>query len=865
MKTYAFIILIFAAITINAVAQCPITGIVVDDADGEPMAGVSVTIRDSAGKIKRFSTTKADGVFTLKAPDSPAGYRLEASLVGYAHRSFALDSISYPLTIRMAAEVYTLNEVSIRDKRLRAQGDTLSYNVGAFAQPQDKSIGDVLRHMPGIDVKPSGEVQYQGEAINKFYIEGTDMLGGKYGVATNGINHNDVGAVQVMENHQPLQVLSGTVFSDKAAINLKMKGHAKATWNVHGHLGGGWSWQPDGAVWDGELFALAIMPSMQSIITARANNTGEDLSPITTDFLGSSRGTSLTRYVNIALPSVPSLDSQRTLFNRSLIISSNNVFKARSGEIKVNLDYSFNRLTADARTVSTYYGGGDNGANRVISERRSGTDHTHSLSGSFSYETNQKTLYLNNTLKTNLDWDNVRLTTAGSFDNTQSACLPDYYVANNLKAIKRFAGKHLVTFASQIEWQSLPQTLTVIPNSNSAMRQHVSDYAFYTHESAAYAFVFKGINIGITAGIKANFRNFDTELSALPDGIPGLKCEALNTSNAAVYATPRFEYLLNTVDFTLEMPVTFARYGFNKALDASSQVYFSPEAKMVWSPINRLKLTLKGSAGRAPMDISKIHNSLIMSSYKSFAGGADDFYSNTFQRVSASAAFKNTGRGLFANATFGHSWNHSPYTMTQQFYGDYLVYGYSQASTSSRTMYAVANIGQSLDFMHGTIKANGLFSRNNARQYYQSHLISTVGTTWGVGGSISTRPLDWMSADYSIDYDANCLSMDDNNASWLSSLVNRMNISLFPVAKLRWDISGEHYHNEIAAGQYKNILMLDTKVTYTLNKRIELSASLSNILDKRTYSYTTYSQTAAYEYQRNLRGRELLLTITIKK
>lgn len=864
MKAFTFFTILFVAITANAAAQSPITGIVVDDADGEPMAGVSVTIRDSIGKIKRFSTTKADGVFKLKAPDSSVGCRIEASLVGYARQSYPLDSISFPLTIRMAAEVYTLNEVSIRDKRLRAQGDTISYNVGSFAQPQDKSIGDVLRHMPGIDVKPSGEVQYQGEAINKFYIEGTDMLGGKYGVATNGINHNDVGAVQVMENHQPLQVLSGTVFSDRAAINLKMKGHTKATWNVHGYLGGGWSWQPDGVVWGGDIFALAIMPSMQSIITARANNTGEDLSPITTDFLGSSRGTSLNRYVNIALPSVPSLDSRRTLFNRSLIISSNNVFKARSGEIKVNLDYSFNRLTADARTVSTYYGGGDNGANRIISEQRSGTDHTHSISGNFSYETNQKTLYLNNTLKTNLDWDDVRLATDGSFYNTQSASLPDYYVADNLKAIKRFAGKHLVTFTGQIEWQSLPQTLTVIPNGNNAMRQHVSDYAFYTHGSAAYTFIFKGINIGITAGIKANLRNFDTELSALPDGVQGLKCEALNTSNVAVYATPRFEYLLNAVDFTVELPVTFARYGFDKALDTSSQVYFSPEAKMVWSPINRLKLTLKGSAGRAPMDISKIHNSLIMSSYKTFAGGADDFYSKTFQSVSASAAFKNTAQGLFANATFGHSWNHTPYTIARQFYGDYLVYGYSQASTSSRTMYAVANIGQSLDFMHGTIKANGLFSRNNARQYYQSQLISTIGTTWSVGGSISTRPLDWMSADYSIDYDANRLSMDDNNASWLGNLVNRINISLFPVAKLRWDISGEHYHNEIAAGQYKNVLMLDTKLTYTLNKHIKLAASLDNILDKHTYSYTTYSQTAAYEYQRNLRGRELLLTITIK-
>lgn len=108
MKVFTYITLFFAAITIKAVAQAPITGLIIDDADGEPMAGVSVTIRDSVGKIKRFITTKADGVFTLKAPESTAGLRLEASLVGYARQSFSLDSISFPLTIRMAAEVYTL-------------------------------------------------------------------------------------------------------------------------------------------------------------------------------------------------------------------------------------------------------------------------------------------------------------------------------------------------------------------------------------------------------------------------------------------------------------------------------------------------------------------------------------------------------------------------------------------------------------------------------------------------------------------------------------------------------------------------------------------------------------------------------------
>lgn len=160
----------------------------------------------------------------------------------------------------------------------------------------------------------------------------------------------------------------------------------------------------------------------------------------------------------------------------------------------------------------------------------------------------------------------MRLATAGNFDNMQTASLPDYYIANNLKAIKRFAGKHLVTFASQIEWESLPQTLTVIPNGSNAMRQHVSDRAFYTHESAAYAFVFKGINVGVTAGVKANIRDFDADLSSLPSGVPGLTYEALNTSNVAVYAKPRFEYMVRAVNFMVELPLTFAHYGFDKAL-----------------------------------------------------------------------------------------------------------------------------------------------------------------------------------------------------------------------------------------------------------------------------------------------------------
>lgn len=41
--------------------------------------------------------------------------------------------------------------------RIREQGDTISYTVGSFAQAQDRSIGDVLKRMPGITAAPSAD------------------------------------------------------------------------------------------------------------------------------------------------------------------------------------------------------------------------------------------------------------------------------------------------------------------------------------------------------------------------------------------------------------------------------------------------------------------------------------------------------------------------------------------------------------------------------------------------------------------------------------------------------------------------------------------------------------------------------------
>ncbi len=857
---YLLIIFTFILAALTSAAQVNVSGTVLEEDSNSPLTGASVILRNAEGKIKKYSTSDANGKFSISTPEIK-GYTLDVSMMSFSKQTVKLDSVQLPVTIIMEAAATMLKEVAVKADRIREQGDTITYDVGSFAQAQDRSIGDVLKRMPGIDVASNGKIQYQGEDINKFYIEGSDLLGGKYGIATNGINHDDVGAVEVMENHQPMQVLSGISFSDKAAINLKLKNKVKATWTFHGDAGGGYSWQPKGAVWDGEVFAMAVMPGFQNITTLKTNNIGEDLSTQATDFFSSRRGTELSPYIGVSLPGVPNLSRKRTLFNSSALISTNSLWKLKNGEFKTQIDYSFNRATAQAANITTYFlESGD----RIINENRDGKDRSHSLSGKFIYEVNQKTTFINNTLSTNIDWDDVRLGVTGSLSNTQAAKLPDYYVANKFKMIKRFNGKHLVTFNSNNEWESLPQTLNVSMNGN-IISQHIGDHAFFTHESAAYAFSIKGITVSLEGGMKGYLRSLNTELPEIPQEIPGETENILNTNYFTLYATPKFEYWVKRVNFTLDAPLSFAHYSFDKALSNRSEVYFSPSLSMNWKPNNRFSVTLRGGTGRSPMNLNMIQPGYIMTDYRTFKQGVDDFYKSSSQRISASFSYKHTRRGVFANAMVMQSWSHLPYTMAQQLFGDYIVYSYTDAKSDGQNMMAMGSIGKTLDFIRGSANLNGSFNRGESHLLSENNAVNSVSVGWRVGAKINGSPLRWLSLDYSIGFSNSQLRRNDIKNSWLSGMENSLLINVMPHQKWEWRIMGEHYRNELTAGNYKNVFLLDTKLIYKLSKRIELSAVLNNILNQRTYNYTTYSQLSSFESQRWLRGREVLFSISLRK
>ena len=477
------------------------TGHVADKEDGAAVAGAIVTARDSLGKPLGYTTTSASGDFVLRPRGGGTTAQLDFSTMGYRRQSVPANAGR--MLVLLTPETTDIREVTIRAPRLSFRGDTVSYNVSRFTEAQDRSIADVLRKMPGIEVAKSGEIRYNGQPINNFYIEGLDMLDGRYGQATNNIAPQDVASVEVMENHQPIKALKDIVFSDRAAINLRLKPHAKARWT--GTLRGGAGWSP--ALWNGALFAMRIGARGQSMVNLKTDNTGQNPSAETErlsveDILnGGANDYTPAAHLSVGTSSAP-LDDTRTRFNRSHMASLNNLRKlSEDYQLSSSLTWGYDRLASDrAARQSWYLADGT----RVDTEQESAASCRQQLSARIALKANTERFYMLEKLEASLAWNDLRAVLSGSYPNRQRAEAPAYGIENDLKYIRR-TGTRSLTVTSYLKYLTRPQSLDVVRETGN-QRQTIADRAFYMNHNAAFgtqagrfAFAFKG-------GVSALFR-----------------------------------------------------------------------------------------------------------------------------------------------------------------------------------------------------------------------------------------------------------------------------------------------------------------------------------------------------------------------
>jgi len=184
-----------------AFAQKEIKGRVLDSETLKPVPTVTVTMYPVGSQsILTYTMTDEDGTFILKSNDMPDSVTVSVRAMTIESQSKSIKSDIGFVEFVVKEKAIELKEVIVDAPKIRQTGDTLNYYVSSFLDETDRSIGDVLKKLPGIQVLSTGQILYQNKEISKFYVEGLDLLQGKYGIATNNIDAKQVATVQVLEN-----------------------------------------------------------------------------------------------------------------------------------------------------------------------------------------------------------------------------------------------------------------------------------------------------------------------------------------------------------------------------------------------------------------------------------------------------------------------------------------------------------------------------------------------------------------------------------------------------------------------------------------------------------------------------------------
>lgn len=223
MKIKYLSLLLFFSTGVNLFAQTVITGSV-KDPSGTPVQDLYVIASNPVSKaVVGFAATGYNGDYTLTYTSELDSIQIRTSRLDYAGTTIVILNKNGHIDLVVHPQATNLDEIVIRPEAVQRRGDTLNFFVQRFASILDRSIGDVIKNLPGVEVMSSGQINYQGRPINEFMVEGLDLMGGRYGGVVNNLSYDDVSTIQILENHEPIRAKRDISSSDRAAINLKLK------------------------------------------------------------------------------------------------------------------------------------------------------------------------------------------------------------------------------------------------------------------------------------------------------------------------------------------------------------------------------------------------------------------------------------------------------------------------------------------------------------------------------------------------------------------------------------------------------------------------------------------------------------------
>lgn len=475
--------ILFLFLSIFAFPQKIISG-KVTDADGQAVSSASVTVEE-VGKdaIIAYGISNSKGEY--KVSFSTNDSEIEVKVKAFNHKPLLkrVKNENQNLNFKLESEATEIKEVKLKTKLITKKGDTISYDLQAFESKSDRTLSDVLKKIPGIEVNKDGSILYQGEAINKFYVNGKDLMEGGYGTINNSLPKDAVQKVEVMENHQPVKILQDKVVSEQAAINIKLKN--KVTMTGRAEVGTGFM---DPWLWNLKLTPMFFGQKNQWVINYKTNNTGEtvenegNMLAFGNRWEGRRNQASQDRWLDVETASTPSLPEKRYLMNNVHFLSANlltNPFKNKEWELKANANYTNNAVTRESYSETNNYQLGAKYFTNILNHF-----YTNKAKGEVIFTKNAKKGFFKNTTTFTQFWNADRANVNRKDINGERLAAettesPTVSFQNSLSTIIPWKEK-MINLTSYLSYQNDYQTLGITPASYLKFPQKIgNNYTFF--------------------------------------------------------------------------------------------------------------------------------------------------------------------------------------------------------------------------------------------------------------------------------------------------------------------------------------------------------------------------------------------------
>lgn len=865
IRGIACLYLLFLALSLQG-QDITLTGHIRDGKEASPLQNVNVVVSPQGSKsIATYTISDSEGNFRLTyRPDEAGAYVIRFSHLGYETLAIDIEKGKAHYDITLRPQAIDIKEVIVKAEKIKAQGDTLTYHVASFSKEGDKTIGDVLKKLPGVRVEEDGKISYQGTTINKFYIEGMDLLGGKYNLATHNISHKDVGSVEILENHQPIKALNGLSLSEQAAINLRLKEKTKQRWI--GSLKGGGGYAPLAGLWTAKGIAMHFNKHFQSLNTCKTNNTGQD---VTKEFKSFDlnerryRSEGLTDLIRIGSVYPHELSRQRELFNTTCQVTSNNLFKLKNGmSLTSHVGWMDHREEAGKQTVTQYYQA--DADTLTVREGESPLFRKQTLTAGTILEINEELYNLTNKLTADFTWKHKDETVAGNLPNTQHSYSPEKQVANDLFLLKK-SGKRFIIFSSYSFLQDNPQRMGILYAEGETRTQQVKQQKLFTDNKVDYGIVAGKWVINTTAGIRLSSRQTYTHLTGTAHA-PTENDTRLH--HTRLYLTGKLEYTAGKLKGYLSLPVFLDRNRYReKATDAregQTRMYTNPHLYLTYSFSPRWQVDATGSAGSSPGDESLFYTGYILNSYRMMTEGYPVFKAHRRQMIEGNLSYKRPMQEWFGNLRVRYSRSTTPYTPYQRMEEDgCLITSYREGKNTRNQFTASASLSKGISRIKSYLFLDAMFGNTHSLLVRNESRVPNVRKSWHLTPRLESELSRRITLKYKLDYDHSTLTLKDQATDIRSlCLDQQLSIRLSPSASTGIELVAEHYHHESAGNRARNFFLADILLSHKISAKWEVELWAKNLMDERSYVYTSFTDEASTVHRSyDIRPRNLMFTL----